>query len=87
MFVAIALLTAVPSTLPFSQREWRETALRCGLVFNVDGSGPAGDGTQLDRDQKGFTISRRLRPDRRRCFTQWVRRKGLRVRYDRSGRF
>jgi len=56
---------------------------RCGLVFNVDGPGPPGDGVLIEKDFSGLILSRSSA--RRRgpinCIAAWAKKNGIKVRY------
>jgi hypothetical protein len=61
------------------QREYK----RCGVIFNVDGPGPAGDGILIEKDFSGLILSRsRARPRKQiDCIASWAKKRHVRVRY------
>lgn len=62
------------------QREYK----RCGVVFNVDGPGPAGDGILFDKDFSGLILSRSTARPRKPidCVALWAKRHKVRVRHN-----
>ncbi|WP_375248300.1 hypothetical protein [Sphingomonas sp.] len=81
MLLLLAALAASPH--PAWWADFQQAYKRCGLVFNVDGSGPAGDGVLIEEDFSGLILS----SDRRRpqkpigCIAQWAQTAGIKVRY------
>lgn len=82
MLVLLAALTGA-STYPAWWVDFQQAYKRCGLVFNVDGPGPAGDGVDLEEDYSGLILSSdQQRPQKSiECIAQWAKSRGLKVRY------
>ncbi len=76
--LAIAAASAVQ---PMTFKEVRDQTKTCGLVFNVDGPGPVGDGVFLDEDMRGLTLSSSRPKDGMACMAHWAEQRGLRVQW------
>ena len=81
MLLLFAALVAQPQ--PVWWNAFKQEHDRCGLVFNVDGPGPAGDGVMVEKDYSALILSRsRSRPSKPiACIAAWAKRNGIRVRY------
>ena len=80
MIGLLAMATASVAQ-PMTFKEVRDQTKVCRLVFNVDGSGPAGDGVYLDSDMRGLTLSSTRPKDGMACMANWARQRGLHVRW------
>jgi hypothetical protein len=74
-------MAAVSAVQPMTFKEIRSQTKVCGLIFNVDGPGPAGDGAFLDNDMLGLTLSSIRPKDGIVCMARWAKRRGLVVRW------
>jgi hypothetical protein len=81
MFLLLAALATSPR--PIWWTDFQNAYKRCGLVFNVDGPGPAGDGVIFQEDFNGVVLSsNRRRPQKPiRCIGRWARSTRIKVRY------
>jgi hypothetical protein len=81
MLVLFAALVAQPQ--PAWWNAFKQQHNRCGLVFNVDGPGPPGDGVLIEKDYRGLILSRRSARARKPldCIATWARKNGIKVRY------
>ena len=81
MFMLFAAL--VSQHPPAWWNDFKREHDRCGLVFNVDGPGPAGDGVLIEKDYSGLILSRNPARPRKpiNCIAEWAKRQGLKVRY------
>ena len=75
-FVMAAASVVQPMTFKAVQQQTRA----CKLIFNVDGSGPAGDGVFLDKDMRGLTLSSTRSEEGMACMARWAKQRGLRIR-------
>ncbi len=80
------LLLAALAAWPPHVRWWNgfeRQYQRCGLVFNVDGPGPAGDGILIEKEYSGLILSSSHKRPRKpiECIDMWARKHGLKVRY------
>ena len=72
---------AISAVEPTTFKEVGDQTKICGIVFNVDGPGPAGDGVLIDRDMRGLTLSNTRAKPGMRCMARWAKQRGLRVRW------
>ncbi|WP_169476136.1 MULTISPECIES: hypothetical protein [unclassified Novosphingobium] len=81
LLLLIALSTASPR--PIWWADFQRAHKRCGLVFNVDGPGPGGDGVIIEEHFTGLILSNdRRRPQKPiRCIAKWAKSTGLKVRH------
>jgi len=80
----LLLLAAVAASHhPVWWADFQRAYKRCELVFNVDGSGPAGDGVLIEEDLSGLILSSdRHRPRKTiGCIARWAKTAGVKVRY------
>ena len=82
MLVLLAAATVWPPHV-WWWSDFQRAYQQCGIVFNVDGPGPAGDGVLIENDGSGLTLSRnRRRPAKPiQCIGVWASQAGLKVRY------
>ena len=80
MFGMLAM-AAASAVQPMTFAEVREQTKLCGLIFNVDGPGPAGDGVLLDKDMLGLTLSSTRPKAGMTCMARWALRRGLHIRW------
>jgi hypothetical protein len=81
MFMLFAAL--VSSDPPVWWNDFKREHDRCGLVYNVDGHGPPGDGVLFEKDYSSLVLSRSpVRPrEPIRCIAAWAKKHGLKVHY------
>lgn len=81
MLLLLAAVAASP--YPAWWADFQRAYERCGAVFNVDGSGPAGDGVLIEEDFSGLILSiDRHRPQKPiGCLAQWAKTTRLKVHY------
>jgi hypothetical protein len=80
MLLLLAALAASPQ--PAWWADFQRAYKVCGLVFNVDGPGPAGDGVLIEKDFSGLIMSRSHHPQKPiSCIAKWAKTRGLKVRY------
>ena len=81
MLLLLATLAASPYPVWWS--DFQHAYKRCGVVFNVDGPGPAGDGVLIEEGFTGLVLSsdphRPQKPIH--CLALWAKTAGLKVRY------
>ena len=75
------MMAAASAVQPMTFEEVRRQTKACGLIFNVDGPGPAGDGVFLDEDMRGLTLSSTRPRDGMACMARWAKQRGLRTRW------
>lgn len=80
VFELLVMMTA-SVVQPMTFKEVRDETKVCGLIVNVDGPGPAGDGVFLDRDMRGLTLSSTRPKDGMACMAHWAKQRGLRIRW------
>jgi hypothetical protein len=79
--IGLLAMASASVTQPMTFKEVRDQTKVCGLVFNVDGSGSAGDGVYLDSNMLGLTLSSTRPKDGMACMANWARRRGLHIRW------
>jgi hypothetical protein len=82
----LLLLAAVAPWPPPEWHWWRDFQQeykRCGVVFNVDGPGPVGDGITFDDNFEGLILSTKRKRGQKSlaCVARWARKQGIAVRY------
>jgi hypothetical protein len=82
MLILLAALAGA-NTHPAWWGDFQQAYKNCGLVFNVDGSGPVGDGVIIEEDFTGLILSTdQQRPQKPiGCIAQWAKEHGIKVRY------
>jgi hypothetical protein len=65
-------------------RDFQTEYKRCGVIFNVDGPGPAGDGIWFEKDYSGLILSRSIARAQEpiKCVALWAKAHKLAVRYN-----
>jgi hypothetical protein len=83
------LLIALAASWPPQVWWWKDFQTeykRCGVTFNVDGPGPAGDGILIAKDYSGLIVSRNTARAQKpiKCIVAWSKKHKLPVRYNRN---
>ena len=80
LLFAVIVAQPQPAWWPAFKKEYK----RCGLVFNVDGSGPPGDGVLIEKDYSGLIVSRSNARAQKPlvCIAAWAKKSGIKVRYE-----
>ena len=85
----LLLFLAAGASWPPPEWHWWKTFQgeyhRCGVVFNVDGPGPVGDGITFDENFEGLVLNTSRKRDQKSlaCVARWARKHGIGVRYRR----